>query len=209
MAAMDALSEKPNQVLRLRIDRRTYNGLIVSMTDENMLVATTLKERPDVAVGTLVEGEVPKPDGLYHFTSRVVGYQLMPMLVFILDRPKTMRRIQRRDHSRYDTELQAQIIFVSHELTINEGAWVTNLSQGGLKLLAADAPPVGYHCMLLMQLGEHQLAAICTVVHSEMTEDGVHVGMAFTEMSRDDHRTLRGVLSRLEADVGADANEAR
>jgi c-di-GMP-binding flagellar brake protein YcgR len=202
---MEALSEKPNQVLRLRIDRRTYNGLIVSMTDENMLVATTLQEKPDVAVGTLVEGEVPKPDGLYHFTSRVVGFQLMPMLVFILDRPKTMRRIQRRDHPRYDTELQAQIVFVSHEFTINEGAWITNLSQGGMLLVAGDAPPVGYHCMVLIQLGDHQVAAICSVIHSEMMEDGVKVGMAFTEMSMDDRRLLRGVLQRLESD----ANEAR
>ena len=151
---MEALSEKPNQVLRLRIDRRTYNGLIVSMNEESMLVATTLTEKPEVAVGTLVEGEVPKPDGLYHFTSRVVGFQLMPMLVFILDRPKTMRRIQRRDHARYPVELEAQLLFVSQELTINEGAWVLNLGQGGMLLFAADVPPVGYHCMVLIQLGD-------------------------------------------------------
>jgi c-di-GMP-binding flagellar brake protein YcgR len=202
---MEALGEKPNQVLRLRIDRRTYNGLIVSMNDESMLVATTLQEKPDVAVGTLVEGEVPKPDGLYHFTSRVVGFQLMPMLVFILDRPKTMRRIQRRDHPRYPVEIEAQMVFVSQELTLNEGAWVMNLGQGGLLLFAADAPPVGYHCMVLMQLGDRQLATICTVIHSELTEDGVKVGMAFTEISRDDHRTLKGLISRLESD----ANDAR
>jgi hypothetical protein len=41
---MEALSDKPNQVLRLRIDRRTYSGLIVSMSDENLLIATSLKE---------------------------------------------------------------------------------------------------------------------------------------------------------------------
>jgi c-di-GMP-binding flagellar brake protein YcgR len=203
---MDALSEKPNQVLRLRIERRTCNGLIVSMTDENLLVATTLKEKPEVATGTLVEGEVPKPDGLYHFTSRVVGFQLMPMLVFILDRPKTIRKIQRRTHDRYETELQAQIVFVSTELSINEGAWVVNLSMGGMLAIAADAPPVGYHCMVLIQLGDHQLAAICSVVHSEMTEHGVKVGLAFTEMSRDDHRMLRSLVHRLseEAASGAD-----
>lgn len=205
MAAMEALSEKPNQVLRLRIDRRTYNGLIVSMNDENMLVATTLQEKPEVAVGTLVEGEVPKPDGLYHFTSRVLGFQLMPMLVFILDRPKTMRKIQRRDHPRYPVELEAQIVFVSHELTLNEGAWVMNLGVGGMLLFAADAPPVGYHCMVLVQLGDRQIATIATVIHSEMTEDGVKVGMAFTEISRDDQRTLKGLIARLESD----ANEAR
>lgn len=197
---MEALSDKPNQVLRLRIDRRSYNGLIVGMTDENMLVATTLKEKPDVAPGTLVEGEVPKPDGLYHFTSRVMGFQLMPMLVFILDRPRTMRRIQRRAHDRFAAELQAQIIFVSSELTINEGAWITNLSMGGMLLQAADAPPVGYHCIVLIQVGDRQLASICNVVHSEMTEAGVKVGMAFTEMSRDDHRSLRALVSRLESE---------
>ena len=207
MKPMNALTDNqnPNQVLRLLIDRRPYNGLIVSMTDENLLVATTLKDKPDIAPGTLVEGEVPKADGLYHFTSRVVGFQLMPMLVFILERPKTIRRIQRRDHERYPVELQAQIIFVSAELSINTGAWVTNLSQGGMGLLAADAPPVGYHCLVLIQLGDYQLATISTVIHSEIVEEGVKVGMAFTEMSRDDARTLRGFVSRL----ASEAEEAR
>ena len=203
---MHALTDKPNQVLRLRIDRRTYSGLIVSMTDDNLLIATTLKEKPEIAVGTLVEGEVPKPDGLYHFTSRVVGFQLMPMLVFILDRPKTIRRIQRRDHDRYETELQAQIVFVSSELTINEGAWVVNLSMGGFLAVAADAPPVGYHCMVLIQVGDHQLAAICSVIHSEMTEQGVKAGFAFTEMSRDDHRLLRSLARRLSEEPVPEAD---
>ena len=88
---------------------------------------------------------------------------------------------------------------MSSELTINEGAWVTNLSTGGMLLIAADAPPVGYHCIVLIQVGDHQLASICNVIHSEMTEDGVKVGMAFTEMSREDHRSLRSLVSRLEA----------
>lgn len=198
---MEALAEKPNQVLRLRIDRRTYNGLIVSMNDESMLVATTLQERPDVELGALVEGEVPKEDGLYHFTSRVVGFQLMPMLVFILDRPRSMRRIQRRDHPRYPVELEAQLIFVSHELSINEGAWIMNIGQGGILLFAADAPPLGYHCMVLIQLGDRQVASICTVVHTEVTEQGIKAGLAFTEMSRDDSRTLKGLLQRLASDA--------
>lgn len=102
---------KPHQVLRLKIEGRYYNGLVVSMTEDTMMVATTIREKPDqLELNTVVQGEMPKSDGLYHFATRIRGMQMAPVLVLMLDMPKALRRVQRRREPRYPVELEAKLI---------------------------------------------------------------------------------------------------
>ena len=191
---------KASQVLRLRIGEQSYNGLVVSMGDEGMMIATTLKEQPDIPIGELVQGEMPKPDGLYVFATRLRGMQLAPVLVMMLDRPKALRKIQRRNHPRYPVDLEARVIFISHEASINVEVTVENLAYGGLAIATPQAVPVGYHCIVLLQLEDHQLSTICTVIHSEGHGGLYHIGLAFTEMSRDDQDRLHDLIVALEQD---------
>lgn len=192
-------TSKPNQVLRLTIERRTYSGLIVSMTDETIMVATTLRERPDLPIGALVQAEMPKEDGLYIFTSRLVGLQMMPMMVLILDRPRALRRMQRRKDPRFPVSLEAQLIYVSHDLSINTRGTVRNLSRGGIELVADVAAPVDYHCIVVLQPDDEPLNAICLVVYSEGRDERYRMGLAFAEMSRDDHARLDDFITELAA----------
>ncbi|HEY9722730.1 MAG TPA: PilZ domain-containing protein [Oscillatoriaceae cyanobacterium] len=192
-------TSKPNQVLRLTIERRTYSGLIVSMTEDTIMVATTLRERPDLPIGALVQAEMPKEDGLYVFTSRLVGLQMMPMMVLILDRPRSLRRMQRRKDPRFPVSLDAQLIYVSHDLSINTRAEVRNMSRGGIELWADVAAPVDYHCIVVLQPDEAPLNTICLVIYSEGREERYRMGLAFAEMSLEDRRRLDDFIAELSA----------
>lgn len=190
---------KPHQVLRLKIEGRYYNGLVVSMTDDTMMVATTLREKPEIELNSVVQGEMPKPDGLYHFATRIRGMQMAPVLVLILDMPKALRRVQRRREPRYPVTLEAHLIYISADLSLNLAARVSNLSYGGMELIADQAAPVGYHCIVLLNLGEeYQLSTICTVIHSEGMGEQFRMGLAFVEMSRDDQEILHEIIQSLE-----------
>lgn len=191
--------DKANQVLRLRIENLHLNGLVVSMTDDSMMVATTLRELPEgVEPGALVQGEMPRPDGLYVFATRIRGMQLAPVLVMILDRPKALRKVQRRGSVRHETGLDARVLFISAELSLNLEVSVTNLAFGGLGLKADKAVPVGFHCIVLLRDGEHEILALCRVIHSEGAGGSYHMGMAFVEMSRDDQERLAELIESLE-----------
>jgi c-di-GMP-binding flagellar brake protein YcgR len=194
---------KPHQVLRLKIEGRYYNGLVVSMTEETMMVATTIREKPELELNTVVQGEMPKPDGLYHFATRIRGMQMAPVLVLMLDMPKALRKVQRRREPRYPVTLEAHLIYISSDLTINTGVRVTNLSFGGAEVIAPTAAPVGYHCIVLLNLGEeYQLSTICTVIHSEGLGEEFRLGLSFVEMSREDQDVLHDIILRLEAESG-------
>lgn len=189
---------KVNQVLRLKVEGRSYKGLIVNMSEDSMLVATTSQEDPAVPAGTTVQGELFKEDGLYHFTTRLVGFQLMPVLVFIVDRPKVIRRIQRRREPRHPVQLTAHLIFISADRSINAEVEVSNLSFGGMELQAPSAPPLGMHCVVLLKHGMRQLSTICLVVHVDGNEEGYKLGLSFVEMSRRDLEALHNFVSELD-----------
>lgn len=195
---------KPHQVLRLKIEGRYYNGLVVSMTEDTMMVATTIREKPEIEINSVVQGEMPKPDGLYHFATRVRGMQMAPVLVLILDMPKALRRVQRRREPRYPVALEARLIYISTELSLNMHAAVSNISYGGMELLADQAAPVGYHCIVLLNLGEdYELSTICTVIHSEGQGERYRMGLSFVEMSHEDNGILAEIIQSLEeADSG-------
>lgn len=190
---------KPHQVLRLKIDGRYYNGLVVSMTEDTMMVATTLREKPDIEVNSVVQGEMPKSDGLYHFATRIRGMQMAPVLVLMLDMPKALRRVQRRRDPRHPVALEAQLIYISADLSLNMPVRVTNMSYGGLEVVAPAAAPVGYHCIVLLNLGEeYQLSTICTVIHSEGLGENFRMGLSFVEMSHEDNEILHEIVVSLE-----------
>jgi c-di-GMP-binding flagellar brake protein YcgR len=191
---------KANQVLRLKVGDHLYKGVIVNMGEETMLVATTSQDAPTVPNGTTVSGEIFKADGLYHFTARLMGYQLMPVLVLILDRPKAIRRIQRRREPRHPVTASAKLIFISAERTINADVAVRNLSFGGMEVLSPGAPPLGLHCVVLLQHQGRELSTICQVMHVEATPEGSRLGLAFVEMSRRDLDALHAFISQMEAE---------
>ena len=186
-----------NQVLRLRIEGKAYKGLIVNMGDEAMLVATTAQEKPDVAAGTLVHGEIFTPEGLFHFTSKLLGVQAMPVMVLILERPKAMRKVQRRHEARHDVSLAGLLVFISASLSINAAVEVSNLSFGGAEVLAPAAPPEGMHCVLLVRHEDKEISTIVRVVHADPIEGGFRIGLAFVEMSRKDLEYLHRFVSVL------------
>lgn len=192
-----------NQVLRLKVEEQTYKGLVVNISDEAMLVATTSQEKPSVPTGITVQGEMFKPDGLYHFTSRLLGYQMMPVLVFILDRPKAIRRIQRRREPRHQVALTARLIFISADRSINEEVSVRNLSFGGMQVVAEAAPPQGLHCVVLLRRDKSELSTICQVMHVERDPEGQRIGLSFVEMSRRDLEQLHAIISYLDQREGS------
>lgn len=190
---------KPNQVLRLKLDDQSYKGMVVSVSEEAVLVATTAQEAPYVPVGTTIQGEMHKPDGLFHFTSRLVGYQMAPVLVLIIDRPKAIRRIQRRREPRHAVALTARLIFISAERSINAEVEVRNLSFGGMELISTAAPPSGYHCVVLLRKDPSELSTICQVMHIDKLPEGkFRLGLSFVEMSRRDLDILHGFVSYLD-----------
>jgi c-di-GMP-binding flagellar brake protein YcgR len=189
---------KLNQVLRLKVEEHVYKGLIVNISDEAMLVATTSQEGPSAPNGTIVQGEIFKADGLYHFTSRLLGFQLMPVLVLILDRPKAIRRIQRRREPRHAVSLSARLIYISADRSINEEVTVRNLSFGGLEAECSAAPPQGMHCVVLLRKDGHELSTICQVMHAITSESGFRLGLSFVEMAREDLELLHNFISLLD-----------
>jgi c-di-GMP-binding flagellar brake protein YcgR len=193
---------KLNQVLRLKIEEHVYKGVIVNISDEAMLVATTSQQAPDVPSGTTVQGELFKSDGLYHFTSRLLGFQLMPVLVLIIDRPKAIRRIQRRREPRHAVALSARLIFISADRSINQEVKVRNLSFGGLEAECTEAPSQSMHCVVLLRKDGHELSTICQVMHAIPTDGGFRLGLSFVEMARKDLELLHNFVSLL--DQGSD-----
>jgi c-di-GMP-binding flagellar brake protein YcgR len=196
MSSADHL--KTNQVLRLKVEDQSYKGLIVNVSDEAMLVATTSQEAPNVPNGVTVVGEIFKPEGLFHFTSRLLGFQLMPVLVLILDRPKAIRRIQRRREPRHPVKMSAKLIFISADHSLNADVVVRNLSFGGVEVLSPGAPPIGLHCVVLLRHENRELSTICQVMHVEETGNGHRLGLAFVEMSRHDLETLHNFVSLMD-----------
>ncbi|MEB3327762.1 MAG: PilZ domain-containing protein [Candidatus Sericytochromatia bacterium] len=195
-----------NQALRLRVGEETLKGLIVNMGEDAMLVASTSQTRPEVEPGTPVRGEIFTPEGLYHFSSKLLGVQLMPVLVLILERPRAMRRVQRRREQRHEVSMPALLVFISAERTINTPVEVSNLSFSGAEVLAPEAPPVGTHCVLLMRQDEAELSAIVRTIHASPIEGGQRIGFAFVEMSRTDTAYLNQFVALLaEAPGGSDA----
>lgn len=186
-----------NQVLRLRLEGKSYKGLIVNMGDEAMLVATTSQEKPEVAPGTVAHGEIFTPEGLFHFTSKLLGVQMMPVMVLILERPRAMRKVQRRREPRHEVSLAGLMVFISAELSINAAVEVSNVSFGGAEVLAPASPPEGMHCVLLMRSDEREVSTIARVVHAEEIEGGYRIGVAFVEMSRKDLEYLHRFVSML------------
>jgi c-di-GMP-binding flagellar brake protein YcgR len=192
-----------NQALRLRVGEETIKGLIVNMGEDAMLVASTAQTRPEAEPGTPVRGEVFTPDGLYHFSSKLLGVQMMPVLVLILERPRAMRRVQRRREPRHDVSMPALLVYISAERTINAPVEVSNLSFSGAEVLAPDAPPVGTHCVLLMRQDETELSAIVRTIHASPIEGGQRIGFAFVEMSRTDGSYLNHFVTLLAEASGA------
>jgi c-di-GMP-binding flagellar brake protein YcgR len=191
---------KANHVLRLKVGDQLYKGVIVNIGEDAMLVATTSQEAPTVPAGTTVSGEIFKGDGLYHFTARLMGHQLMPVLMLILDRPKAIRRIQRRREPRHPVSATAKLIFISADRTINAEVAVRTLSFGGLEVLSPGAPPLGLHCVVLLQHQGRELSTICQVMHVDPTPEGSRLGLAFVEMSRRDLDALHHFISQMEED---------
>jgi c-di-GMP-binding flagellar brake protein YcgR len=189
---------KANQVLRVKVGDTVYKGVIVNIGEEAMLVATTSQEPPGVPAGTTVSGEIFKADGLYHFTARLMGHQMMPVLLLILDRPKAIRRIQRRREPRHPVQTTAKLVFISAERTINAEVPVRNLSFGGMELMAPAAPPLGLHCVVLLRHQGRELSTICQVMHIDVTPEGHRLGLAFVEMSRHDLEALHHFISQME-----------
>ncbi|MEB3220885.1 MAG: PilZ domain-containing protein [Candidatus Sericytochromatia bacterium] len=192
-----------NQALRLRVGEETFKGLIVNMGEEAMLVASTSQIKPLAEPGTPVRGEIFTPEGLYHFSSKLLGVQMMPVLVLILERPRAMRRVQRRREARYEVSMPGLLVFVSAERSINTPVEVSNLSYSGAEVLAPDAPPVGTHCVLLMRQDETEVSAIVRTIHADPIEGGQRIGFAFVEMSRADIAYVQRFVSLL-----AEASEA-
>lgn len=186
-----------NQVLRLRLEGKQYKGLIVNMGDEAMLVATTSQEKPEAEPGAVAHGEIFTPEGLFHFTSKLLGVQMMPVMVLILERPRAMRKVQRRREARHDVSLAGLLVFISADLSINAAVEVSNVSFGGAEVLAPAAPPEGMHAVLLMRHDDREVSTIARVVHSEAIEGGYRIGMAFVEMSRKDLEYLHRFVSML------------
>ncbi|MEB3196927.1 MAG: PilZ domain-containing protein [Candidatus Sericytochromatia bacterium] len=186
-----------NQALRLRIGEETLKGLIVNMGADAMLVASTSREKPAAEPGTPVQGEVFTPEGLYHFTSKLIGVQMMPVMVLILERPRAMRRVQRRREARYDVSMPGLLIYISAEHTINAPVEISNISFGGAEILAPDAPPVGMHSVLLMRQDENEISAIVRVIHAGPIEGGQRIGVAFVEMSRKEVEFLHRFIALL------------
>ena len=190
-----------NQVLRLKIEEQEFKGLIVTISDDAILVATTSQDDPGLSSGAAVQGELFKPEGLYSFTSRLLGYQRAPVLVFILDRPRAIRRIQRRREPRHPVTMTAQLIFISADRSINTEAEVRNLSFGGLELVIPAAPSPGFHCIVLLRVPGQELSTICQVMHVVPTQPtGYRVGLSFIEMSRRDLDQLHTMVSQLDRD---------
>ncbi len=187
----------PNQVLRLIIDRQTFKGLIVSMNEEVMLVATTVQEVPDLPKGIGVRGEIVTEDGLFQFHTRLVSVQSAPVVVFVLDRPRAMRKLQRRREDRHEVALEGLLVFISADRSINARVEVSNVSYGGAEVIAPEAPPMNTHSMLLMRQGDYELSTIVRTVHAVTVDDGVKLGLAFVEMSRDDLEILHEFVTSL------------
>ncbi|MEB3284875.1 MAG: PilZ domain-containing protein [Candidatus Sericytochromatia bacterium] len=186
-----------NQALRLRLGDETFKGLIVSMGEEAMLVASTSREKPMAAPGTAVQGEIFTPEGLYNFSSKLIGVQMMPVMVLILERPRAMRKVQRRSEPRYEVSIPGLLIYISAEHTINAPVEISNISFGGVEVLAPEAPPIGVHCVLLMRQDDQELSAVVRAIHSGEIEGGQRVGFAFVEMCREEVAFLHHFISLL------------
>jgi c-di-GMP-binding flagellar brake protein YcgR len=186
-----------NQALRLHIGDETFRGLIVNMGEEAMLVASTSRDKPLAAPGTPVQGEIFTPEGLYNFSSKLIGVQMMPVMVLILERPRAMRKVQRRREPRYEVSIPGLLVYISAERTINAPVEIANISFGGVEVLAPDTPPVGMHCILLMRQDEKELSAVVRTIHSGEIEGGYRVGFAFVEMCREEVAFLHHFISLL------------
>lgn len=187
-----------NQVLRLTLGDEDYKGLIVNMGDEVMLVATTAQRKPEVEIGALANGEIYTPEGLFHFTAKLLGIQMMPVMVLILERPRAMRRVQRRRESRHDVSLAGLMVFISAEKSINAAVEIANVSFGGAEVLAPASPPVGMHTVLLMRHEDQEISTIARVVHADPIDGGFRIGMSFVEMSRRDLEQLHRFVGGLD-----------
>lgn len=186
-----------NQVLRLRIGDESLKGLIVNMTDESMLVATTSQQKPVIEPGGLILGEIFTTEGLFNFSSKLIGVQMSPVMVLVLERPRMMRKVQRRHEFRHDVDFDGLFVFISADRSINTPVDVTNLSYGGAEVLASEAPPLNMHAILLIRAHDQELSTIVRVVHIAPADGGFKLGLAFVEMSRGDVEHLHEVVALL------------
>lgn len=190
----------PHQALRLEIEDQRFSGAIVSIDDEHMLVATPLRALPELSIGATVAGEVPQPDGLILFGARLKAYQLAPMLLLILTRPKALRKVERRTHSRHLVRLPAQLVFISPEGSLNVQGEVRDVSLAGLGLHLPEAPPVGVHVVVLFSdEAGHAYATLCQTAHAAPSDGGHQIGVHFSEMSRADREALVALNKRSRA----------
>lgn len=177
--------------LRFRVgDPVWYRSRIEEVNEQAIMVAEP-SEKVAVAPGTPVDVQLGWNDFFYVFETKVSGFKTQPGPIFILHRPPTIFKQQRRKLFRVPVLLVAR--FKQDNEPDEHMGLVTNISGGGLRLIHADQFPVGTRLKIRLELGGTVINPLVRVVHREPigeNESRFGYGVEFLDLSEAEQNSL-------------------
>ncbi|MGE5578276.1 MAG: flagellar brake protein [Syntrophothermus sp.] len=202
MAQDDPLQVGLSLELRFRMgDPVWYRSRIEEVTDQAFMVAKP-SEKVAVAPGAPVDVQLGWNDFFYVFETKVTGFKTQPGPVFILRRPITIFKQQRRKMFRVPTILVAR--FKQDDEPDEHMGLVTNISGGGLRLIHADQFPVGTRLKIRLELAGAVINPFGRVVHREPVgekESRFGYGVEFLDLSEVEQDVLAKFIFARQKEV--------
>jgi ActR/RegA family two-component response regulator/c-di-GMP-binding flagellar brake protein YcgR len=214
--AVTLVSPQPGQALLIECPGGQVPGRwpskLLARHSASLTAAAPEREGASVSLpfGTRVNVGFPRADGWYQFETYVLGatiYRAQPAV--LLAQPKLVSHIQRRRHLRthgaFNVELRAE-----HRAAAATGQ---DAGEGGIRVLADDAFPIGSQVMCCIEPGAPgpKLTVSGTVIWTEEMRDNgrrYRAGIQFAATPPVERRRLRDWLQRL-AQPGQEGGDSR
>ncbi|MBM3330165.1 MAG: hypothetical protein FJY67_11975 [Calditrichaeota bacterium] len=139
--------------IRDRVELRVSHGDSVSVFDvrvQDIQPDGIYIDRPIIdkrlmpaRIGSLIEIQFQRQDATYRFNTRILREEAIGLLpILVVERPRELERIQRREHFRLDIEMPVRLHRLQRDKVERLSPAITgtavDLSAGGLKLAASE-----------------------------------------------------------------------